>query len=523
MEKEQIKTTKTAEIVEENTNAQLPTEQPMPIVQNDVRLYGRKIIYADYEPEEMNEQTITKILNDIFSIHLHNSYEINYLENYYKGFQPILDKVKEVRPTINNKVIENNAYYMVEFKKGFVFGKPMQYVQLGDVANEEVGELNSYMQAVDKYSKDMDLAEDLYTSGIGHRLVLPNISEDGPFLIENLDSKTTFIVYSSSVLHKKLFACTYTKGVNNSTIKGSIYTNNAFYSFTTASPFTAFEVKLVKGHILGDIPIFEYYLNKSRMGIIEVVMDILNAINRITSDELDGLEQFVQSLLVFINQDVDQKDLEAMLKLGAVKMFSPEPGKNADLKLISNEIDHSNTKILHERLFNTALNIVGIPKNSDKASGGDTGQARYLGEGWTMADARADGDETKFKQCAKPELKLILLICRLAPTSKINTLTLRDVDQKLPRNKSDNFLVKAQGLMNQIQSGISPDVAMTTSGLYSDPNETFNKSMSFYGGSENWVRLFIEKTNKQIQDNKNNEEKPEDGEASTIEDSKSKV
>lgn len=499
MEKEQVKTT---EIVGEDTNAQLPTEHPTPVVQNDVRLYGRKIIYADYEPEEMNEQTITEILNNIFSIHLHNSYEIKYLEDYYKGFQPILDKVKEVRPTINNKVVENNAFYMVEFKKGFVFGKPMQYVQLGDVANEEVAELNSYMQAVDKYSKDTDLAESLYTSGIGHRLVLPNISEDGPFLIENMDSKTTFIVYSSSVLHKKLFACTYTRGVNNSIIKGSIYTNNAFYSFTTASPFTAFEVKFVKWHILGDIPIFEYYLNKSRMGIIEVVMDILNAINRVTSDEIDGLEQFVQSLLVFVNQDVDQKDLAEMMKLGAVKIWSPEPGKNADLKLISNEIDHGNTKILHDRLFNTALNIVGIPKNSDKASGGDTGQARYLGEGWTMADARADGDETKFKQCAKPELKMILKICRLSPTSKINTLTLRDVDQKLPRNKSDNFLVKAQGLMNQIQSGVSPDVAMTTSGLYSDPNETFNKSMEFYGGIENWIKLFVGQVNKQIDENK---------------------
>lgn len=498
MEKEEIKPTETP--VEDNSNAQLPTKEPYAPVYDDTRLYGRKIIYADYDPEEMNAETITKILTDVFSIHLQNSREIDYLEKYYKGFQPILNKIKEVRPTINNKVVENNAYFIVEFKKGFVFGKPMQYVQLGDVANEEVAELNSYMQAEDKYSKDMDLAEDLYIAGIGHRLVLPDIDEDSPFSIDNLDSKTTFIVYSSSLPHKKLFGCTYTRGIKDTTIRGSIYTNNAFYKFTSGSPNTAFDVQFVKWHVLGEIPIFEYFLNKGRLGIIEVVIDLLNDINRVTSNELDGLEQYVQSLLVFINQDIDKEDLEEMLDLGAVKLWSPEPGKSADLKLISNEINHSNTKIMHDKLFNMALNIVGIPKNSDKASGGDTGQARYLGEGWTMADARADGDETKFKQCAKPELKMILRICRLAPTSKINTLTLKDVDQKLPRNKSDNFLVKSQGMMNQIQSGVSPDVAMTTSGLYSDPNETFNKSMEFYGGIENWIKLFVGQAQKQLND-----------------------
>lgn len=505
MEKEEIKPTETP--VEDNTNAQLPTKEPYAPKYDDTRLYGRKIIYADYEPENMNAETITKILNDVFSIHLQNSREIDYLEKYYKGFQPILNKIKEVRPTINNKVVENNAYFLVEFKKSFVFGKPIQYVQRGDIANTEVGALNSYMLAEDKYPKDTELAEDLYIAGIGHRLVLPDINEDSPFSIDNLDSKTTFIVYSSSLPHKKLFGCTYTRGIKDTTIKGSIYTNNAFYTFASGSPNTAFDVQFVQFHVLGEIPIFEYYLNKSHLGIIEVVMDILNNLNRITSDEIDGLEQFVQSLLVFINQDIDKEDLEEMLDLGAVKLWSPEPGKNADLKLISNEINHANTKIIHDRLFNTALNIVGIPKNSDKASGGDTGQARYLGEGWTMADARADGDEMEFKRCSKPELKMILRICRLAPNSEITTLTLKDIDQKFTRNKSDNFLVKSQGMMNQIQSGVSPDVAMTTSGLYSDPNETFNKSMEFYGGIENWIKLFVGQAQKQL-DKKNSDGSP---------------
>lgn len=490
---------------------------PKQIAPQELRMFGRKIIYADYKPEDMNADTITKILNDVFSVHMQNASEIDYLEKYYKGFQPILGKVKEVRPTINNTVIENNAYFITEFKKSYVFGEPIQYVQRGDIANKEVSTLNSYMLAKDKFPKDTELAESIYVSGIGHRLIVPseNGDFDSPFDIENLDSKLTFVVYSSFLPHKRLFAFTYTIGVNDSTLRGSVYTKNAYYEVNKENLSNAFTVNFKQYHILGDIPIFEYYLNKSRLGIIEVVMDLLNQINKITSDEIDGLEQYIQSILVFVNQDIDKEDYADLLDLGAVKIATSDPSRPADLKLLSNNIDHSNTKILHDRLLNTALQIIGIPKSQERTSGGDTGQARMLSEGWTMADERAKQDEMQFKRCSKPELELILRICILSPWSDIKSLTLKQVEQKFSRNKSDNYLVKSQGLMNQIKSGIAPDVAMATSGLYSDTNEAFNKSMNFYGGQEEWIKLFVTEASKQIRKKMENDDSSLDSDENT--------
>lgn len=500
---------------ENNENVSQTASRPVEIQQisailpapEERRLFGRKVIYADYRPEEMNEKTIQKILNDVFSVHLQNASEIDYLEKYYKGYQPILGKTKDVRPNINNQVVENNAYFATEFKKSYVFGEPIQYIQRGDVANPEVSVLNSYMLSKDKYPKDTELAESIYISGIGHRLVLPSEygDFDSPFDIENLDSKNTFVVYSSYLPHKRLFACTYTQGVNDTTIRGSIYTKNAYYDIMKDNISAAFTVSGKQNHILGDIPIFEYCLNKSRLGIIEVIMDLLNQINKITSDEIDGLEQYIQSILVFVNQDIDAEDYAGLLDLGAIKIASSDPSRPADVKLLSNNIDHENTKVLHDRLLNTALQIIGIPTNNQRTSGGDTGQARMLAEGWTMADERAKQDEMQFKRCSKPELELILRICKLSPWSDIYTLTSKEVEPKFTRNKSDNFLVKSQGLMNQISCGVSPDVAMATSGLYSDTNEAFSKSMEFYGGIENWIKYFVDKTSKEISEKKNDE------------------
>lgn len=463
------------------------------------QFYGRKVLYDDYLPADLNTgnetetaKIISDILTHIWSLHGENANEIDYLEKYYRGYQPILGKRKDIRPTINNIILENNAYFVVNFKVGYVFGEPIQFIQRGDIANPEVGILNGYAIAEDKYDKDSELAESIYTSGIGHRLVLPNNNDDSPFDIINLDSKSTFIVYSSKdPAHSKLMGVTFTKSARSKTIQGSVYTDTGFYTFEKPNTGTAFNVKFEKNHFLGTIPIFEYNFNKWRIGLIEVVMSIFNAINRIDSGDLDGLEQYIQSLLVFINNEIDPETYKDVMDLGAVELSTADPSRPADIKLIQNEISHENTEVLHKRLLNTAFTILGIPVQTTRTSGGDTGAARQLSDGWTMAQQRAKQDENAFKRCSKEEIKLILRICKMTPNSGIEKLELKDIDQKLPRGRDDNFLVRAQGLMNLITAGVSPDVAYASTGIFPDSNEAYQKSLDFYGGIENWIKYFV--------------------------------
>lgn len=495
----------------ENTNTQSNAELPKtaadyicqygpPVSQ----FYGRKILYDDYLPEEINTgdtaenaKKIGDILNHVWSTHSENANEIEYLENYYRGSQPILGKRKDIRPTINNIILENNAYFVVNFKVGYVFGEPIQFIQRGDIANPEVGILNGYAIAEDKYDKDSELAESVYTSGIGHRLILPNKgfkknSDDSPFNITNLDSKTTFIVYSSkNPQHSKLMGVTFTRSVRGNKIEGSVYTDTGYYTFEKENTGTAFNVKFKENIYTGVIPIFEYNFNKWRLGIIEVVMSIFNAINRIDSGDLDGLEQYIQSLLVFINNEIDPETYKEVMNLGAVELSTADPSRPADIKLLQNEISHQNTEVLHKRLLNTAFTILGIPTQNTRTSGGDTGAARQLSDGWTMAQQRAKQEENAFKRCSKEEIKLVLRICRDTKDSDIKKLMLKDIDQKLPRGRDDNFLVRAQGLMNLITSGVSPDVAYASTGIFPDSNEAYQKSLDFYGGIENWIKYFV--------------------------------
>jgi len=231
--------------------------------------------------------------------------------------------------------------------------------------------------------------------------------------------------------------------------------------------------------------IIEYPLNNARLGLIELVITGLNALNKIKSDDLDGIDQFVQSLLVFVNQEIDADKFKELVSLGAVEINSSDPSKPADVKLLGEQLSHSETKILTDDIYNNILTICGIPTLSHKSSGGDTGQAKLLSEGWTMADERAKQDELSFKKSEKQFLKVVLRICKERPikgsSENINKLKLSDLDIKFDRNKSDNLQVKTQGLMNMKSAEVAPDVAFSTCGLFSDPNEVYEKSKKHFG------------------------------------------
>lgn len=476
---------------------------------NDVVAYfGRRVLTWSLEKKELTVNKIREILPDILKIHDENAREIEYLYNYYKGKQPILQKQKIVRPEINNKVLENHAFEIVEFKKAYVYGEPVQYVQKGEKDNEtinpDISELNKYMESEDKSSQDKEIAEWQYICGTAYRWIDEDTEpeDDAPFEIRTADPRRTFVVYSSGIKGEQLFAGHYSyfseriQTENNTNYMSkyrviTIYTDDFVCKFkesfgncelikqdlflTEEKAEKVETYPLVhKGH-----RIIEYPLNQARLGLIELVMSSLNAINQIKSDDLDAIDQFVQSLLVFVNQDVDAKDIRELLALGAVKINSSDPAKPADLKLLVNQLAHSETKVVTDDLYNNVLTICGVPRLNHKASGGDTGQARLLGEGWTMADERAKQDELSYKKSERRSLKTILNICK--GKGKLSKLKISDIDIKFTRNKSDNLLVKTQGLMNMQSAQVPPEIAFTICGLFSDPNDVYAKAQKYYG------------------------------------------
>jgi hypothetical protein len=122
-----------------------------------------------------------------------------------------------------------------------------------------------------------------------------------------------------------------------------------------------------------------------------------------------------------------------------------------------------------------------------------------------MAYQRAKQDDLSFKKSEREFLKTILKICkadsRQNVKDKIKDLRLSDIDIRIPRDKSDNLLVKAQSLLNLLQAGVHPEVAFSIVGLFGDPHDVYQKSVAFQG--EDFWKKVQEEVNKMADKEKN--------------------
>lgn len=439
-------------------------------------MYGRRVITTSQT--EINRDNLMKVLRDAISVHAVNRSEIDYLYDYYRGKQPIVNRVKDVRPDICNKIVVNRANEIVSFKVGYLCGEPIQYINRNgdeDVTNM-INILNEYMFAEDKASQDEEIVEWDMICGTAFRLVLPDEKagvepDEAPFEMYTLDPRQSFVVYSADIGHKPLMGVMYFRDDDTGVIHYSIYTENMFYKVDDMQIVSA------TPHSLGMIPIFEYPANNARLGAFEIVMPLLDAINTVESNRLDGVEQVVQAFVKFINCDISLDEFKQFMAEGAIKVKSQD-GQNADVDTVTTELNQDQTQTLSENLYNTVLTICGIPNRNGGSSTSDTGAAVILRDGWSLAEARAKDSEHVFKKAEKQMLRLVLRICKDLSDMDLH---LSDISLKFTRRNYEAIQSKSQVLISMLQQPkIHPILAFESSGLFIDPESAYTLSMKYY-------------------------------------------
>lgn len=443
---------------------------------NETRvMFGRRIIKTSVT--EITEDNVVDVLNKAMATHSINRSEIDYLWKYYRGDQPILRRKKDVRPEICNKIVENRANEIVSFKVGYLCGEPIQYVSRkgGEEIVSQINALNEMMFAEDKAAQDQELVEWQMVCGTAYRLVLPDEpgeEDEAPFELYTLDPRDTFVVYSNEIGNKPIMAVKYSKD-DDEIFHYSIYTENRYFHVDG----DILNKEKSKPHALNMVPIFEYPANNARLGAFEIVLPLLDAINKIDSNRLDGIEQLVQAFIKFINCDITKEEYEEFLQLGAIKVKSVD-GQSADVGVVTSELNQTQSQTLKDDIYNAVLTICGMPNRNGGASTSDTGSAVLLRDGWSDAEARAKDSENVFKRSEKKMLKLVLRICR--DLGNVN-LYLKDIDMKFTRRNYEAIQSKSQVLISMLQEPkIHPQLAFQHSGMFSDSESAYTMSMKYY-------------------------------------------
>jgi len=257
----------------------------------------------------------------------------------------------------------------------------------------------------------------------------------------------------------------------------SAYTDTHYYELVAENVIGGLRLEKAERRALGAIPIVEYPLNNARQGAFEVVMPMLDAINTVQSNRLDGIEQFVQSLIVITNGEIPEEKAKQIHEAGLITLKSFGENK-ASIDIIAEQLDQQQTQTLIDYMHQTILDIVGMPNRNGGSSTSDTGSAVIMRDGWSAAEARAKSDELMFKEAERQVLKIALAIVR---STIGTTLKLADVETQFTRRNYENVGVKSQTLISMLGCDkIAPALAFQHCGLFSDPEDAAKMSAEYY-------------------------------------------
>ena len=454
-------------------------------------LHGRRQIFSG--EKEITRSNVIEVLQKALSVHEKNRREIIFLQKYERGIQPILNRSKQYNSEINNKIVVNLASEIVSFKEAEFAGEPIQYVSRKGVNNvqdknreipDKVAKVNDMMLAEGKQTLDLDLAHKMFIAGVGYRLVYhdpkkrpasANWMDEAPFEIAIPDVENTFVVRRNDAKKSVLMGVTYVyKDPPESNVVYTVYTPDVTYTIEGLPSLGTGEKGLkitdaVK-HNFGQVSLIEYPCNPDYMGAFEPVVTLLNAINLAQSNRLDGIEQFIQALMVFDGVDITREDLLKLKDLGAIQLPPTPAGQSGGKKLyyLNEQLDQSQTQTLVNSMEQTVLKIVGMPSQGDASTGDSSNNgAVIMKNGWWHAESRAMQTQAMWKKAETDFLKVVLKICD--ETNTLTGLKISDLEPRFWRQSYEDLLVKTQSFSTLRSAGMPAVQAFKFSHLSKDP------------------------------------------------------
>lgn len=463
---------------------------------------------------DYGKSLIAKYLPRIIKTHRQNAKKVDFFYNFFKGMQDVYHKERlyEKDQDNNNQIVENHAYRQVNFKTGFIIGEKRVYTSKDGESSDDLKYIDRYMTDVDFWSKDKDLKEWVYATGIGVThceprtdIIIPSgkmsmtgkplmvyanaeqgydKTKQAPFNFEVLDPCTNFVVYSTARNKEPLFCVSIAKvDVGNKDtidLRNKLQIETAYATFETKSDLEYVKIddlQDAKPKALRYLPMVEHSINSYRMGLIELNRDLFNSMNTLISSVSDIIVDTSNVILVFKNVDITAEQVKEMKAAGAIVIKdNSAKGIGADLDTIKIQIDFNGFDKFYQQRLTKSYDIAGVPIASGQTtSGGDTGQAREYGNGWSNAYTIITNDIASFLKGDYAVLKQMIMFSKQIPQSPINQLGASDIDIKYRINQNDNFLVKAEGIAQLYAVNLPKEEIIKASGLFSDTNAVANQ------------------------------------------------
>ena len=454
------------------SNEQIPKAQILPR-----QMFGRRKIFTSVD--RITAENVTNVVEQAYITHLLNRDEINYLWEYYKGKQPSLYRIREYKDWLTAHIVENRANEIVSFKTGYIAGKPITYVASAPETevSRAISKLNDAMRIIGKHTKDKELIEWQMICGLGYRYVVQeeNPMKRIPFNLHTLDPRNTFVIRRNNYAQDVIAGVSYVTD-DDQNVRFEVFTEDAQYSFVKGSGKPS-----EKPNLFGVIPIIEYPANNARLGCFEIVLTMLDAINNFDCARNEAVEQFVQSLLVLYNCQVDDGVTADTIRAAGMLLLKSVGDAKADVKVLAEQLDQSQNQTLKDDMYNSVLQIVGVPSQSASGTSDSSNNgAVVLKNGWQGAETRATEFEAMFKLPETQMLNVVGVICNVLNKGEYS-FDPDTIDIKFTRRNYEDILSKSQTLTTMLANDkVHPQKAYEACGLFPDTEEAYQMGMEWF-------------------------------------------
>ena len=473
-------------------NSQDQRQQEARAVYATKNMFGRRVILTS--ADAITAENVIKVVEQAYNTHLLNVSEIDYLWNYYKGKQPSLFRTREVRDDLTSHIVENRANEIVTFKTGYLVGKPIKYISSSseESVTASVAKLNDAMRVVGKKTKDKELVEWQMICGLGYRYVVQDANRFRrvPFNLYTLDPRNTFVIRKNDYSQKVLAGVNFVVD-DKQQITFTVYTEDRVFTFIKGTTSAT-----SKKNQFGLIPIIEYPANSARLGCFEIVLSMLDAINDFDCARTEAVEQFVQSLLVLYNCQVDDSTTADTIRAAGMILLKTVGDAKADIKILAEELNQTQNQTLKDDLYNSVLQIVGMPSQSASGTSDSSNNgAIVLKNGWQGAETRAQDFEAMFDLPEMEMLNVVSVICNVLRNGEY-AFDPTEIEVKFTRRNYEDILSKSQTLITMLNNDkVHPQKAYEASGLFPDTEEAYQMGME-------WFKEHGEAEPQQIQQNR---------------------
>ena len=400
------------------------------------------------------------------------------LGDYYDGKNEII-KQNAVQGRPNYSINVNMAKYITDVATGYTFGKPLTY----SILKEENKKILDNLIEVnnENYAEELDyhIGGDMSTYGIAYQLVYADKNSATGVKYKRLEPTRTFMVADNSIEENVFCAVYFHDYIENSQAKTRIYLWDSTNIYIFDGFANSFSLSSKVKHLMGQIPVIESLNNDDAFGDFQMVLDLLDSLNLMISNNTDDLQSVSNAILAVNGGKLGEDEIKQINKY---KVANLPAGANMQWVIKNTNTEGVLGQIQH--LLNFIFQISMVPDLSDDAFAGNLSGVAMQFKMWGI-DQLWTSKIRKYKTCISKRIKMTLRILgineNLAETIQINFY------RNLPENMAQDY-----------------EIAKNLTGVIS--LKTILKNLSIIQDAEEEYKLIQEE--KEKQQNQNNPQTP---------------